>query len=94
MATFKCPGCNERFGSSRALGTHKTYCQTKITAVASKLLERRRLNAERRGTEPEVLEEELEIEGDDVPAAEIPCPTPVSCNISTVSSLLSLLWRG
>lgn len=65
MATFKCPGCKARFDNNRALGTHKRYCKTKITAAATKLLERRKLNMEKRMVEPEGVEEELGIEGGD-----------------------------
>jgi hypothetical protein len=97
MVTFKCPGCKRHFSNHRALGTHKRYCQTKITAIARKLLERRKTNMERMAREENIVnpegEEELEIEQDDeVLDAEIPCPTSVSQSLDIYS--IHSLTRG
>jgi hypothetical protein len=65
MANFKCPGCKRCFDNHRALGTHKRYCQTKITAVVMKLLEQRKVKLQERRekrVQLENVEEEREIE--------------------------------
>lgn len=99
MAKFRCPGCKKRFDNSRALGTHRRYCATKITAVATKLLEQCKLNSEKRRVDPKAVEEEPETEDNEVPAADTPCPMPVSRDISTLlvfflSMSLRLSWCG
>lgn len=65
MATFKCPGCKQHFNNPRALGTHKRYRKTKITAVATKLLEQCNVNLEKKREKRarlESIEEEPEIQ--------------------------------
>ena len=48
MAVIKCPGCSRQFDSNTGLATHKRACKAKITAVASKLLEARKVNLEKK----------------------------------------------
>ena len=48
MAVIKCPGCHRQFNSNTGLATHKHACKAKITAVASKLLEARKVNLEKK----------------------------------------------
>jgi len=48
MAIIKCPGCSHQFDSNTGLATHKCACKAKITAVASKLLEARKVNLEKK----------------------------------------------
>jgi len=64
MATCKCPGCKHHFNNHRALGTHKRYCQTKITAIARKLLEQHKIIMERIAREENIVnpKEEPEVE--------------------------------
>jgi hypothetical protein len=48
MAVIKCPGCSHQFDSNTGLATHKRACKAKITAVALKLLEARKVNLEKK----------------------------------------------
>jgi hypothetical protein len=82
MANLKCLGCKHHFNSHQALGTHKRYCQTKITAVATKLLERHKVKLLERREKRVKLDnvgEGLEIEENaEVLGSKIPYPTSVS----------------
>jgi hypothetical protein len=48
MAVIKCPGCGRQFDSNTGLATHKRACKARIRAVASKLLEARKVNLEKK----------------------------------------------
>jgi hypothetical protein len=74
MAMIKCPGCSCQFDSNTGLATHKRACKAKITAVASKLLEARKVNLEKKAeskrrrigeNEIGIIEEQLDMDKPD-----------------------------
>jgi hypothetical protein len=74
MAVIKCPGCSRQFDSNTGLATHKRACKAKITAVASKLLEARKVNLEKKAeskrrrigeNEIGIIEEQLDMDKPD-----------------------------
>jgi hypothetical protein len=80
MVAFKCPGCKHHFDNSHTLGTHKQYCKTQITAVATKLVDQCNFSnlEKRKGKRVRLENVEEEPENEGVEDVDVKIPSPVS----------------